>query len=314
MRKVCQVIHQLFVHCDIRALQCLSQYVHTKCRCHRLNKACEAAPTIRKKRATRKANLSKTAALEEKLDGIVNLLNSRTQLPQISSPNTPNKSQNDLLDTFTQPSEAAATRYAPPTPVASSVSTTSPPFPNIDYHCPNSNHLPTSYPIETDTESDAILETYRTRMIPFFPVAIINPRTTVQEMQNKQPFLWLVIRSCCSKSQARQNVLELEVRKNLAQAVLMDCSKTLDLLFGVLVYAAWCHYYIYKKRVISTVIQIGMSMAGDMGLTKPIPVEVHGVMREFNAQGCPKLGRSDNPVRTIEERRAVVGLFYVSSL
>jgi hypothetical protein len=262
--------------------------------------------------------LSKTAAIEEKLDGIVSLLHQRTQFPQPSPALTPNQTPNESLNSLILPSETAFTHsYAPPTPIESSVSTASPPFPNLDYPCPNSGQIPSDTATcraETDEELNIMLDTYRNKMIPFFPVAIIDPQTTVQEMQNERPFLWLVIRANCCKSQARQNLLELEVRKRLAQAMLMDCTKDLDLLFGTLVYAAWGHYYVYKKRVVSTVIQLCMSLAGDMGLTKPVPAEVQGVMREFNAQGCPKMKKRGSLVRTIEERRAVIGLFYVSSL
>jgi hypothetical protein len=135
----------------------------------------------------------------------------------------------------------------------------------------------------------------------------------VGQLQYERPFLWLVIRAICSRSRARQNALGLEIRKILAQAMLLDCSRSLDLLFGVMVYAAWCHSYVYKTRVVTTLIQLAGSLAGDMGLTKPISPETQGVMGEFNAQGCPKIGRIENQSRTIEERRAVIGLFYIGS-
>jgi hypothetical protein len=150
-------------------------------------------------------------------------------------------------------------------------------------------------------------------MVPFFPVAIIRPETTVEQMQTERPFLWLVIRAICSKSRARQNALGLRIRRELAQAMLLDCARSLDLLFGVMVYLAWCHSYIYKTRVVTTLIQLGGSLAGDLELTKPIPSETQGVMREFNTQGCPRIGTVKNRLRTTEERRAMIGLFYISS-
>jgi hypothetical protein len=273
---------------------------------------------LRKKRAPKKPTLSKTAVLEEKINGIVDLLHHRAQPPLLSPAATPNQLETNSLGTPIQTTEIVVTRsYAPPTPVASSVSTATPPFPDLEYPCPDDHQSTLTLsmcPVETDAELDSILNAYRSNMLPFFPVAIVDTHTTVQQMQNTYPFLWLVIRACCSKSHRRQNTLELEVRKRLGHAVLMDCSKDLDLFFGVLVYAAWCHYYIYKKRVISTVIQLGISIAADMGLNKPIPAETNGVMREFNAQGCPRVGKMKNQSRTIEERRAIIGLFYVSSL
>lgn len=172
-----------------------------------------------------------------------------------------------------------------------------------------------NFPLESDAELEETLETYRTKMVHNFPIVCIRPDVTVDEMRLQRPFLFLVIRAICSKNLRRQEALVVEVKKTLGREMLLEGTKTLDLFLGVLVFAGWCHYYICSKPIISTIIQLGMSLAFDLGLTKPLLGEHVDVMRHYIiAHGCPK--RSSGPVRvvTMEERRAVVGLYLVSSV
>ncbi|KAF2425517.1 hypothetical protein EJ08DRAFT_700324 [Tothia fuscella] len=280
-----------------------------KCeRCHRLQKECVPAPEIRKKRAAKKPNLSKTAALEQKLDGIVQMLQESKSTPPLTS-----HSQDQPLgvDTLRAPYNPS---IGPPTPASSSTSVSTPPH-HLGYSCGIDGHsiaVPVSYPPETPAELEEILDTYQTKLVPFFPVALIQPGTTIQHIKRERPFLWLVIRATCSRSQARQYALGLEIRQRLAHAIMIDAEKSLDLLFGIVVFAAWSHYHICTKPISSSLVQFGMAIAGDLCLTKPIPKEIFGVMRDFNAQGCPRPPKLVSAVRTMEERRAMVGLLYVS--
>jgi hypothetical protein len=171
------------------------------------------------------------------------------------------------------------------------------------------------FPLESEAELEEALETYRTKMVPNFPIVCIRPDMTVGELRRQRPFLFLVIRAICSKDLRRQVALVLEVKKALAREMLLEGAKTLDLFLGVLVFAAWCHFYICSKPIISTVIQLGMSLAFDLGLTKPLLGEHVDIMRHYIiAHGCPKRMNGANRVITLEERRAVVGLYLVSSV
>ena len=149
----------------------------------------------------------------------------------------------------------------------------------------------------------------------YFPIVYIGPDVTVNELREKRPFLWLVMRAICSKSAARQKALGLEVRKTLGTQMLVEGIKSLDLLLGCLVFAGWGHYYIATQPVITTVIQNAISLASDLGLTKPAPTERSLVMLNYSAQGCPKPPHLElKPPRKIEERRTIIGLFLISSV
>jgi hypothetical protein len=88
--------------------------------------------------------------------------------------------------------------------------------------------------------------------------------------------LWLVIRAISSKNSARQIALGVEIRKVLAREMLLEGTKNLDLLLGVLILASWGHFYMCTKPIITTILHMGISLASDLGLTKPVPLEPQG--------------------------------------
>jgi len=152
-------------------------------------------------------------------------------------------------------------------------------------------------------------------MVPYFPIVCIGANVTVEELRKQRPFLFLVIRASCTKNWERQAALVLQVKKDLGREMLLEGTKNLDLFLGVLVFAAWCHIHICNKPIATTVMQLAMSLAYDLSLTKPLPGEPERVMMNYTAQGCPKpVNVHANFSRTMEERRAIVGLYLVFSV
>lgn len=193
-----------------------------------------------------------------------------------------------------------------PTPAPSAIEIFPPKYPPV---------IPDDYPLESELECEEYLETYRSQMVPYFPVVPVEPHITVADMREQRPFLWTVIRALCSKNFVRQRALCQEVRKTACKQIFLDGIKSLDLLLGLLVFTGWGHYWLCGKGIISSDILLATSIANDLGLTKPVPEESMGVMLNFTAQGCPKPPQSlfIRP-RTMEERRAVIGLFLITSL
>jgi hypothetical protein len=281
---------------------------------------------------------TKVAALEEKLDNIVQLLQSpqSQQAPRgSSSTSTVISLIHDSIqrDTFGSnsletPAESschsqsewtartireAAEVQVPFTPASS------PPTADLSIGCHQLSRasllLSDNYPQETEDELAEYLETYRSKMVPFFPIVPIKPDVTVRSLAEDWPFLWLVIRSVCNKNSARQRALGQKVRATLAVQMLLEGTKSLDLLLGILVFASWGHFYIFKRPQLSTDIHLATSLAADLGLLKPLPQQPVGVMLNFGPSGCPR-PPNHLPIgpRTMKERRAAVGLFLLSSM
>ncbi|KAL5348077.1 hypothetical protein ACLOAV_006557 [Pseudogymnoascus australis] len=352
------------LYCVKSKTRCVSIPNGPKCeRCQRLKKDCQPASTVRKKRVSKRPAASvsaKTAALEQKLDSIVQILQrshgsiSASTQQQLSIP-----TQNSNAWAFTDQASSSsgtsndgeASNVEVGTRIGDDFTTRKPSVDAFHFgngteqgpepygfskeshrECPNGHPTPAAsrvggssvpespdsvdnFPLESVAELEEALETYRTKMVPNFPIVCIRPDVTVEEMRLERPFLFLVIRAICSKNLCRQQALVLEVKKTLGREMLLEGTKTLDLFLGVLVFAGWCHYYICSKPIISTVIQLGMSLAFDLGLTKPLMGEHADIMRHYIiAHGCPKRSNGPNRVTTMEERRAVVGLYLVSSV
>jgi hypothetical protein len=170
------------------------------------------------------------------------------------------------------------------------------------------------YPLESEAQLEEYLECYRTNMVSYLPIVCMSPDTTVAELRKQRPFLFLVIRAICSKNLDRQAALVLEFKKMLGSEMLVKGTKNVDLFLGILIFAGWCHPYICNKPIVSTIVHLAMSLAFDLGLTKPLPSESNSVMLNYTAQGCPKPTNGMILMRTMEERRAVIGLYLVSSV
>lgn len=69
----------------------------TTCRCHRLNKDCQLSTAIRRRQNNKRKPITKVDRLEEKLDGLVTLIQSNTQpLAARNSDISPPPSHNHL--------------------------------------------------------------------------------------------------------------------------------------------------------------------------------------------------------------------------
>lgn len=62
-------------------------------------------------------------------------------------------------------------------------------------------------------------------------------------------------------------------------------------------------------------VSLAISHAQDLGLLKPVPSETFGSMLNLNTHGCPKpIPHMSVANRTLMEKRAVLGLWVISSL
>ncbi|QDS74137.1 hypothetical protein FKW77_001111 [Venturia effusa] len=211
--------------------------------------------------------------------------------------------------------EATRLSRLPPQPVPSAISNPS----NDIFTCldgPSPAHSAgRRYPLESEAELEDYLRTYRTKMVLYCPIVPLEEDTTLESMNKDHPFLWLVIRAVCSKSSTRQRALELQIRQTLGREMLIEGTKSRDMLMGTLVFAAWGHYFVTSKPISQPVMMLAMSLAYDLGLNRPIPSDPVTVMLNFNSQGCPKpVFAGQSSFRTIQERRTILGLFLISSV
>lgn len=93
--------------------------------------------------------------------------------------------------------------------------------------------------------------------------------------------------------------------KHISDAVIMRSERSLDLLQGILVFLGYYHYYCLAHGQFNNLTHLAISMIGDLGLDrcpKPREKAPHSTMNPEEPKAM-----------TNEERRAVVGVWYMGS-
>lgn len=198
----------------------------------------------------KRPSTSKVLNLEEKLDGLVNLLKSATQggqgivnaksyNPRTESCGTSNHngtnsstitSSINYQDKVTLPTVAA---FSDPhfTPAVSSSSeptlvNSKPPL------------LPPALePSPEDAES--YLNKFRFDFIKHLPFIVMSPSLTSNQLRQERPILWVCIMAAASSNSTQQIALSNEVRAIIGREAFVEGTRDMDLLLGILVYAAW---------------------------------------------------------------------------
>lgn len=169
-------------------------------------------------------------------------------------------------------------------------------------------------PPETQEELWEILNFYRDTMFHFSPIVVIGSEVTVEHMANERPYTWLVLRMICTKKLARQLAFGEEINRLIAQKLIIEGERSLDMLCALVLHVNWGQFSCVKANL-SPPINLAIGLAGDLGLTKPAPQTSPAVMMNWTQAGCPKPPHAlVIRKRTMEERRVVLGLFYVSSV
>ncbi|XXH00030.1 hypothetical protein Hte_006371 [Hypoxylon texense] len=205
-----------------------------------------------------------------------------------------------------------------------------PPPPTADFTACNNNicgNLPiASYPTPPSVasssqdlnlslppaEAEEMLQVFREQFLEFFPFVYIPRETTAAQLQQTKPFLWLNIMVVCCKSPARKAALAQKVRETVAQKMLLDLDRNVDLLLGLLAYLGWGMHHFSGKPYIVAYVNLAMTIVTDLRLDKPPQDNYYRELHCFKpSYPYPKLGLSTH--RTDEERRAVLACFVLCS-
>ncbi|KAJ9296563.1 hypothetical protein DTO271G3_5261 [Paecilomyces variotii] len=169
---------------------------------------------------------------------------------------------------------------------------------------------------DTEADEEESLRAFRTHRLQFLPLIHIPATTTAQDLRRQSPFLWRCITAVESKNAARQAALCVSIRELAAKRLLVDCDKSLDLLQGVLVYLAWVTFHSQpQKSSLCIYAQMAIGLVFELGLNKPAPPDLSMAVSNCNAVGhLPGLQASISTLRTMNERRAVLSCFVLTSI
>ncbi|RDW65074.1 hypothetical protein BP6252_10725 [Coleophoma cylindrospora] len=258
-------------------------------RCRRLKKECRPSEATRRRRV-RKPAAPKTTRLEEKLDSLVSLIKAG------GMPNAPTNGQSDG-----GPSSRNGDLYRSPmlTPTDSPMAS--------QQRSPSSGIDDAAVEI-SPVDAEEYLANFRTLNLKYFPFCYISPAAGAQQLRQERPFLWLCIMAVSSKSKPQQQLLTSKIRQTVAQEIVVNSEKNIDLLLGLLVFIGWAHCQLQSKPFLTVFTQLAMSVVFELGLNNPVPKDPQ--IMPYMKEKC----RKPLSPRTIEERRAVLGCFLVSSI
>lgn len=90
------------------------------------------------------------------------------------------------------------------------------------------------------SEANKLLTRYRNRLAPDFPFVVIPEQWSVKELNEQKPFLCrVVITVSYYQDLTKQRKMVRGVLEDLSKRTLLGNEKTIDLLQGLLVFAAW---------------------------------------------------------------------------
>ncbi|GKZ30329.1 hypothetical protein AbraIFM66950_008751 [Aspergillus brasiliensis] len=285
--------------------------------CQRLNKECRPSAFHRRQNA-RKSSLSKTGRLEKKLDDLVTLLRAQSS-----------SHVGDYVELIEElRREPDEDHHHPPPPrsqikVTRTVSTAEK---SID--CGFLNHfsqvgastssrdeshiggqMPNAGSGEpTWSEAEEYLSMFVTQKLPYLPFVYFPPGTTAQHLHSDRPFLWLCIMAVTSKSPSQRRTLCDRIRDTVAQRMVLDCyGRDLDFLLGLLV----SNQQVFKKLNMTIYSQFATAVVYDLMLNQAPGGDKPSLLSIL--QTHPDEDPSPPPARTMDERRAVLGCFLLTS-
>lgn len=83
------------------------------------------------------------------------------------------------------------------------------------------------------------LERFMSEYAPHFPFIVIPPGTTAEDLARDQPFFYLVLCMVACPDGKKQRDLVASVKRYVAEHVIFDAERSLDVVKGLLVYLAW---------------------------------------------------------------------------
>ena len=209
-----------------------------------------------RRRNPKKPTASKSARLEEKLDGLVSLIKAGAQSDAVPTDSQAIAPTYDSAQHSSVPTNDKSSPYGQ-TDIRSTTSALDDQLPNPPALTPGSiesqgtlsNPSPSLHhdTVEPSSrEAEQCLTIFRIHKTEYFPFVYIPPTITADQLHQERPFLWLCVMMVASRSTSQQQALGNKVREKLAQEMVIKSEQNIDLLLGLLAYLGW--YGVVKSQ------------------------------------------------------------------
>ncbi len=162
-----------------------------------------------------------------------------------------------------------------------------------------------------EPSAEQYLDYFRTHLLKYFPFLHLPPETDAHQLRRDRPFLWLCLVAAASQSTHTKIQLGDTIKQEVTRRIFLDNVPTLniDLLLGLLVFLVWGHNQLLTSNPaqLARFTQLATTLVFDLRLNKT-PSEEANMLRDSQCLDPIKAPRS------LEEKRAVLGCFVLSSM
>ncbi|KAJ5514265.1 hypothetical protein N7463_003817 [Penicillium fimorum] len=289
------------MNCSRAKCKCILPATGSGCeRCQRLSKECRPAQTVRKR--NKPLSGSNTAKLEAKLDWIMSAFEKgglNPDLPPNWEPVNLGQSQQD-----------GQSNSAPiiQTPTSLSSLLTSENGRCLTHFVPSHDRGILSLIYVPPAIAQKNLDQFRTRNLQYLPFVYIPSNITSDQLREKYPFLWVCIMEVTTSTNSEKGDSFGRITNYIHQKVMLDIAPSMDLLLGIMTFVSCVTYT--KRPFLNVYAHMLMAVVAELGINK-------SELNEYSAMHSFKIaiGMKQTPptARTLEERRAVLGCFLISS-
>ncbi|KAI7540143.1 hypothetical protein KC317_g17276, partial [Hortaea werneckii] len=327
------------VTCSKAKAKCVRQSGNEACeRCSRLSKECLSREPMRRKRkvlkSSRAAQLEK---LESKIEHLVHTLSHQQGLPHgLRSTNTLSQVQpknggnekdlridqtSDMInavccdipgDGIATPSTHTLTGSSPSYTAMSAPLQHSQPIDNnqaplLDCTAQQYQSIGTSL-----MQAEILLDRYRRLLAPEMPFVVIPSHVTAQHLYTDKPLLLrAIVTVTYFHNLPEQRRMVKMMMRDVSERVLLNNEKNIGIIQAILVFVAWYHPHVFWGQQATNLLHLAMAAVVDLGIDRPPGMCGEGsfkvaAMRQGNTHFVQRLP-------TLEEYRALAGVFYLSS-
>ncbi|ORY62154.1 uncharacterized protein BCR38DRAFT_394838 [Pseudomassariella vexata] len=270
-------------------------------RCRKYNLDCTPRE-IRPRKARGKS--TRVVQLEQKVDGIMQLLTASQHLQLNMHDHSHLVTDDPAQPPIADNSHAPQTHVSPRSRVS---------FPT-DHQPPKIGLVP-GFSLTLD-QGNKILHTYREKLTPHFPFVPLSPLVNAAQLHERSPVLFhTIILVTAPQVPKIQEAMKHAFRKYIAEQMIIQNYKTLELLQALLLYISWCDFRIYFQAQGTDFLQLAIALVMDLGLRNP-PGHSWGLLPQSLVEEAALAMRSQGHrgEHTLEDKRVVLGCFYLATL
>ncbi|KAK4097264.1 hypothetical protein N658DRAFT_500654 [Parathielavia hyrcaniae] len=293
-------------------------------RCNRLKRECTLQPSVRKWNG-RQTSSARISHLEDKVEQLVGLLSNnaankpfqlenqnpepegrRLATPLASTELGSHGADDPLPDDHEDCSDVSG--HGPAIQVSlssgSRLSSSTPRLPGM------ARELAASAKKITPQEAEDNLAQFRAHNAYSCPFLCLPPGMTSDQLSRERPFLWLNIMAATTRSLPQQRLMNQAITQHLALEMVVGDQRSMDLLWGLLVFMSWSHYHQKMKPHFTVMGCLAHSLIYDLVLNKP-QLEPSSMALVTNHASCKALEAQQGHG---EAQRALLGCFLVTSM